>query len=267
MSTPRAVPARSNQSMPVRKRQILQPFICDLLDTRLTSAMTNYLKDRAILITGSSIGIGRETAYEFAKEGCKVVVTYYQDKKEAEEVAEKCLAIGAADVLVTQLNLMDDDSIRNTVKTTVERFGEISVLINNAGVMVHKRLKDQSFKEIEDQIRTNLEGMMKMTRESLPYVKDTIINIGSGLAFEGQENATSYCATKFGVRGFSRALSKELPQIKVYAVHPTGTATRMNNFRGKMPPEKVAKVILNTAKGEYKVDSGGDVRVEEVLAS
>lgn len=229
--------------------------------------MTNYLKDRAILITGSSIGIGRETAYEFAKEGCKVVVTYYQDKKEAEEVAEKCLAIGAADVLVTQLNLMDDDSIRNTVKTTVERFGEISVLINNAGVMVHKRLKDQSFKEIEDQIRTNLEGMMKMTRESLPYVKDTIINIGSGLAFEGQENATSYCATKFGVRGFSRALSKELPQIKVYAVHPTGTATRMNNFRGKMPPEKVAKVILNTAKGEYKVDSGGDVRVEEVLAS
>ncbi|MCJ7505831.1 SDR family oxidoreductase [Candidatus Bathyarchaeota archaeon] len=229
--------------------------------------MTIHLRDRVILITGSSVGIGRETAYEFAKEGCKVVVTYYQDRKEAEEVGEKCLAIGAPDVLVTQLNLMDDDSIRNTVKKTVERFGEISVLINNAGVMVRKHLRDQSFKEIEDQIGTNLEGLMKMTKESLPYVKDTIINIGSGMAFEGHENATSYCATKFGVRGFSRALSKELPNVKVYAVHPTATATRMNNFSGKMPPEKVAKVILNTAKGEYKVDSGGDVRVEEVLAS
>jgi 3-oxoacyl-[acyl-carrier protein] reductase len=229
--------------------------------------MTDNLKDKVVLITGSSVGIGRETAYEFAKEGCKLAVTYYQDKEEAEEIAEKCLAVGAPEVLVTQLNITDDDSIRNTVKKTVERFGEISVLINNAGVMVRKHLQDQSFKEIEEQIRTNLEGLMKMTKESLPYIRDTIINIGSGMAFEGQENATSYCATKFGVRGFSRALSKELPNIKVYTVHPTGTATRMNNFRGKMPPEKVAKVILNTAKGEYKVDSGSDVRVEEVASN
>lgn len=229
--------------------------------------MTNQLKDKVILVTGSSIGIGRETVYEFAKQGCKVVVTYFQDKKDAEEVAHKCLALGAPDVFITQLNLMDDDSIRNVVRNTVERFGEISVLVNNAGVMVRKTLKDQSFEEIERQIRTNLEGLIKMTKESIPHVRDMIINIGSGMAFEGGENATLYSATKFGVRGFSGSLAKELPKVKVYTVHPTATATRMNNFSGRMRPEQVAKVILNTAKGVYEADSGDDIRAEEVIPS
>jgi len=215
------------------------------------------------LITGSSIGIGRETAYKFAEEKCKVGVTYYKDEEEAEEVAKKCLAIGASDAVAIQLNVMETRSITRAVNGFIERFEEISILINNAGVVVEKHLADQSFEEIETQMRTNLEGMIKMTKKCLPYLKDTIINLSSGAGLEGYEDLTVYCATKFGIRGFTQALSKELPQVNVYTMFPPVTATRMNDFKG-VSPEAVAEVILNTVKGKYDVKSGGDIKFWKV---
>ena len=221
------------------------------------------LKAKVVLITGSSIGIGREAALKFAKEECKIGITYYKDEEDAKEVAKKCMAIGASDTLVNQLNVMETRSITNAVNRIIERFGEISILVNNSGIVVEKHLADQSFEEIEIQVRTNLEGLIKMTKECLPHVKDTIINLSSGAGLEGYEDLTTYCATKFGVRGFTQALSKELAQVKVYTMYPPVTATRMNNFQG-VPPEAVAEVIVNIVKGKYKVKSGGDIKFWEV---
>ena len=220
----------------------------------------NTLKDKAVLITGSSIGIGRETAFKFAEEGCKVVITYYKDKKEAENTSKKCIERGASYVIATQLNVMEDNSIKSCVKKVVDKFGKIDILINNAGIVVWKPLKEQSFKDIEEQIRTNLEGLIKMTRECLPYIKDTIINISSGAGKEGYGGLSTNCATKFGVRGFTQSIAQELQNIKVYSVNSGSTATRMNNFRGT-PPEKVAEIILRTAKGELKSNSDRDIDV------
>lgn len=218
------------------------------------------LKDKVVLITGSNIGIGRETAFKFATEGCKVIITYYKDKTEALDASKKCLELGASDVLITQLNVMDDNSIKDCVKNVIEKFKSVDILINNAGIVVWKALENQSYEDVENQIKTNLEGMIKMTKECLPYVKDTIINISSGAGKEGYGTLTVYCATKFGVRGFTQALAHELPKIKVYSVNPSSTATRMTNFRGD-PPEKVAEIILKTAKGEIKANSSRDIDV------
>lgn len=227
------------------------------------SKKESELENKVVLITGSSLGIGRETAYKFAKEKAKIVITYYKDKDEALKVSEKCLALGASDVLIVQLNLMDDNGIKNAVKEIIDKFKEVHILINNAGVVVWKYLKEQSKEDIESQIRTNLEGLIKMTRECLPYVRDTIINIASGAGKTGYADLTTYCATKFGVRGFTQSLAEEL-DIKIYSVNPTMTKTRMTDFQG-MEPEKVAEVILNTAKGKYRVSSGSDIDVQEVV--
>ena len=177
-------------------------------------------------------------------------------------VVKKCIEFGASETLVIRLNVMDNDSIRDAVKKIIDKFGRIDILINNAGVVVLKNLREQTFEDIENQVRTNLEGLIKITKACLPYIKDTIINIGSGAGLEGYEGLSTYCATKFGVRGFTQSIAHEL-NVNVFAVNPGTTATRTNNFRG-MAPEKVADVILNTAKGNYNIKSGSDINVWEL---
>ncbi len=218
------------------------------------------LKNKVVLITGSSIGIGREDAFRFSQAGCKVAITYYKDREDAEKTAKKCTDLGAADAFVFYLNVMDDTSIKTAVRQVADRYGKISILINNAGVIVWRRLEEQEFDDIASQIRTNLEGLIKVTKECLPFVQDTIINMASGAGLTGYADLTVYCATKWGVRGFTKSLAEELPKIKVYAVNPGAIATRMTDFRG-MAPEKVAEVVFNLASGKYRLKSGSDVNV------
>ena len=159
---------------------------------------------------------------------------------------------------------MDNKSIKDCVKKTIEKFNHIDILINNAGIVVWKNLKEQSFEDIENEVKTNLEGMIKMTKECLPYIKETIINISSGAGKSAFAGLSTYCATKFGVRGFTQAVSQELRGINVYSVNPGSTYTRMTNFAGTKP-EKVADVILRTAKGEIKADLSRDIDVWEFV--
>ena len=217
------------------------------------------LKDKVVLITGASEGIGRATAKTFAKEGCKLVITYCSHKTEADLAAKDCSSIGSPDVLVIQMDQTNDKSIQDCVKKAVAKFKKIDILINNAGVLTWKPLIKQSFKEIENQVRVNLEGLIKMTREALPHVKEMVVNISSGAGKTAYDELVPYCATKFGVRGFTQGLAMET-KIPIICVNPGMTATRMTNFKG-VPVEKVADVILNTTKGKYKTKSGGDVDV------
>lgn len=217
---------------------------------------------KTILVTGGSIGIGREDALAFAKEGHNIALTYYKDKEEAQQVVDLCLKEGATDAVSVYLNLMDSVSIRDAVSLVVRRFGRISVLINNAGVVIWKPLAEQTIEEIEIQIRTNLEGMIKLTKECLPYIDEAIVNVSSRAGLDGYENITAYCASKWGVRGFTKALAEELPELDIYAVNPGATATRMTGFEG-IHPKKVSEVILTLTKGGYKLESGADVNITD----
>lgn len=227
-----------------------------LIDISLLAKVISNM-DKVVLITGSSIGIGRYTAYEFAKAGDRVIVTYCKDREEADKTFEKCKELGMKDGLLLHLDLRDNLSIRECIRRSVEKYHSIDILINNAGVIAWKPLLEQSFEEIEDQVRVNLEGLIKMTREALPYVKEMIINIASGAGKYGFPELTTYCATKFGVRGFTQALAEEVP-LKVYSVNPGMTATRMTGYRG-VHPEAVARIIFNTAEGHYRKPSGSDI--------
>lgn len=220
---------------------------------------------KTVLITGASSGIGMETAFKFAKEGARLIITYRKDKKTTLAVMGKCKLFGARDVAVLKLDVTQNDDIRKAVDEVRRKFKKISVFVNNAGVLVEKPLAKQSDKEIETQLRVNLEGLIKLTRSFLPLISGMIINIAS---IRGKiaraDGVTPYTASKFGVRGFTQALAKEYPRLRVFAVNPDLTATPMTNFAGRSA-SSVAEVIVNAAKGKYGVKTGGDVDVWKVL--
>lgn len=220
--------------------------------------------DRVVLVTGSSLGIGRETALLFAKGGSSVVVTYHENEKEAEAVALACGRDGAPEVLVARLDVTDPNSIAECLARVLDRFGRIDILVNNAGTVVWNELAHQTASDIEAQIRVNLEGLIKVTKACLPHVKGAIVNVASLAAHQGMPTLTTYCATKFGVRGFTEALAHELPGIGVFSVSPGMTATRLSGYRG-VPPGDVAQIIVNTADGKYETPSGADVNVLDHL--
>ncbi len=218
------------------------------------------MKDSVVLITGSSNGIGREIAFAFAAEKAKVVVTYCRGRRSGQNTEKRCRQLGASETLLIPLDLRDNKSMATAVDSVVGKFGRIDILINNAGVVVWKPLKEQNLTDIEDQLRTNLEGLIKMTRICLPHVQDMIINIASGAGQTAFVDLAPYCAAKFGVRGFTQALAQEISRLKIYAVNPDMTKTRMTGFQGR-PPEEVARIVLYTAKGRYRKRSGSDINV------
>ena len=224
------------------------------------------LKNKIVLITGSSIGIGRETALAFAKEGSKIIITYNTNKEEAEKTLKECKKL--TECLLFNLDVTKTDSIKNVVKNVIDKFGSIDILINNAGIIVFKNFMEQSENEVENQININLIGLMNMTKIAIPYMKEDegiIINISSDAGKVGYGEIVPYCASKFGVRGFTKALALELPDnIKTYVVNPGLTATQMTNFQG-IPPKKVADIVVDTAKENLNKKSGDDIDIEDYL--
>lgn len=222
------------------------------------------LTDKTVFITGGSRGIGAETALTFAREGCKVVITFLGEVGKAEKIQKQCLAEGAKAAEIVQLNVKDRQSIKNAINKTVLAFGAIDILINNAGVIRWKKFEAQTDEDIEDQLHTNLEGLIKVTKQALPHVRNTIINIASGAGSHPVVDLSVYCATKYGVKGFSQVLAMEQSGLNIYTVSPTMTSTEMTDYHG-MPPEKVAEVIVQTAKDGCGQDSGSDIKVWQVI--
>jgi NAD(P)-dependent dehydrogenase (short-subunit alcohol dehydrogenase family) len=220
------------------------------------------LAGKSVLVTGASIGIGRETALRFAAGGCRVALTYAGHRAEAEEAARRCLGLGAPDAFAMSLQLGDDGDGCRVVEEVVERFGTLDVLVNNAGVISWSPFLEQDVRDIEDQILVNLLGTMRLTWCALPLLSDAVITVGSTATLHQSRTPPPYCASKWGLRGFVKALALEHPDKRIVSVHPTVTATRMNDMRG-MSPERVADVIYRVAAGEIAVEPGGDVDLRD----
>ena len=194
--------------------------------------MTIDLAGKSVLVTGASIGIGRETALSFAAVGCNVALTWREHRVEAEEAAQRCLDLGAPDAFATRLQLGDEAGVSHVVDEVVERFGGLDILVNNAGVISWEPFLDQDLEEIEEQILVNLLGVMRLTWYALPRLTGAVITVGSTATLHQSRTPPPYCASKWGLRGFVKALSLEHPDRRIVSVHPTVTATRMNPGRG-----------------------------------
>jgi NAD(P)-dependent dehydrogenase (short-subunit alcohol dehydrogenase family) len=222
------------------------------------------LTNKNILITGSSKGIGEAIAYAFAKEKAKVVVTYNSDLAGAEKVSDKCKELGASDVLIEKLNITDNESIGRLVEDVVAKFGHIDLLINNAGVIGWEKFENETFEEIENQLRTNLEGMIKITSVAFPQIKQGIINIASRAGHLPYPGRATYCATKFGVVGFTKSLALEYPDLKIFTVSPGAVKTEMWDFKEGIDPEVIAEYIVKAVKSEIPLKDG-DLNLWELI--
>jgi len=225
------------------------------------------LKDKIVVVTGSSSGIGMASAIKFAEKGAKVVVTYRVEKTEGEKVVKECSKHNES--ILLQLDITDSESIRHLRSEVLKRFGKIDVLLNNAGIIIWKKFIEQTEADISGQIDINLKGTIMVTRAFMPDLirqkKGLILNIASGAAKEPTIDLTVYCGSKFGVRGFTQALALELPEgVRTYCINPGMTATRMTGYQGT-PPEDVADVIVAAAEEKLDKKSGEDVDVWEYI--
>ncbi len=221
-------------------------------------------EDKTALITGASGGIGREIARELAKRGYRLALAYRSNKRAAERLAGACARLGAPEAFTVRCDIRNERSVRGAARKTVRRFGRVSVLVNNAGVNVMKPLRKQSFREIDAQLDINLGGLIKLTKMLLPHIDGTIINIASRAGKIAKPSMTVYCATKFGVRGFTQSLALEHPALRVLSVNPDRVATRMVGFQGR-PPRDVARVVADLLDGKRRAASGSDVDLWKVL--
>ena len=222
------------------------------------------MKGRVAFITGSSSGIGRETAFRFAQAGAKLVLTYNHGRRRGEEAEKRCRRLGAGETILIHLDVTEAVSIHDALKSVRKKFGGMDFLINNAGVGIFQPLKDQTVKNIERQIRTNLEGLIKVCHAFLPFIRKGIINIASAAGKTAYADMSVYCGTKFGVRGFTKAFAEEYPHLKILCVNPDLTATRLSEYEGR-PPAEVAETIFRAVSGRIKVAQGGDVDVWKVM--
>lgn len=192
------------------------------------------LKDKVAIVTGASRGIGRGIAKMFAEEGAKVIVNYNTSKNDASSLAEEIKKMGR-DVLLVQADVSKADQVKNMVRKTVERFGRVDVLVNNAGTLVPAKSFLESTEEGWDRtLDVNLKGAYLCCREVAPIMlkqkKGKIINISSvsGLYDKLGMGFVDYVSSKAGMIGLTRALAVHLgPAINVNAIAPGTVKTEI----------------------------------------
>ena len=220
------------------------------------------LEGKTILITGASLGIGRATAHAFARQKCRLILTYFKDEKEGMTARKECLEKGAKSVDLLPLDTGSEKSIRRFVRDVLKKRKKIDVLVNNAGIFIHQPLLAHTTADIGEEVGVNLLGPIRITHALLAHVNECVVNVASEAGRNAYPRMPVYCATKFGVRGFTKGMAIDYPHIRWYVVNPDYTATRMTHFKG-MNPSEVARVIRDVVKGTILMKNGGDVNVKQ----
>ena len=194
--------------------------------------MNGVLDGKIALVTGASRGIGRAVAVTLAQAGAKVVVNFAGNEKAAEETKNAIEQTGG-ECLLIKADVSDEVAVDKMITDTVEKFGGINILVNNAGITrdgLLPRMKEDDFDAV---INTNLKGVFHCTkavaRLMMKQRGGRIINMASVVGLTGNVGQTNYAAAKAGVIGFTKSAAKELASrsITVNAVAPGFIATDM----------------------------------------
>ena len=223
------------------------------------------LKDKTVVITGASSGIGRAAALEMARRGANVVLGARR-LEALEKTAAECRALGVRATAVAADVTKPEDCARLMAEA-----GEVDVLVNNAGFAIFDALAEAKPDELRAMMDTNYFGMVHCTQAVLPRMlqrgSGTIVNVSSIAGIMGYARMGGYCATKFAVIGFTEALRDEVlgRGVRVALVCPGTTETEffVKAERGKMPgasrlilavsPERVARAVCDAAEdGRYR---------------
>ena len=204
--------------------------------------------EKYALITGATRGIGKQIAITLAKQGYNIALNYRKENEELENTKKEIEEIGVQ-VLAVKGDVANFEDCENFVKQVIERFGQIDVLVNNAGItkdMLLIRMKKEDFEQVID---TNLVGTFNVTKNVVPYMMKTrsgrIINISSVVGISGNAGQTNYSASKAGIIGFTKSLAKEIAsrKILVNAVAPGFIETNMTDVLKDDVKQEIAKNI------------------------
>lgn len=222
-------------------------------------AGSGKLEGMAAIVTGGDSGIGRSVAVLFAREGADVAVVYLSEHADAEET-KRAVEDEGRNCLLIPGDVKDAAFCERAVQQTVDEFGRLDVLVNNAAYQQHgKRLEDISDAQLQETLDTNIGGYFHMARAALPHMGEgaCIINNGSETGIFGSKELIDYSATKGAVHAFTKALASNLLErgIRVNAVAPGPVWTPFN------PSDRPAEDV---AKFGQKSDMGRPAQPEEV---
>ncbi len=201
---------------------------------------SSKLNNRAALITGGDSGIGRAVAVLFAREGADVAIVYLREEQvDAEETRAAVEREGRRALLIPG-DVRDAGFCREAVERTVEEFGKLDILVNNAAFQQHqKSLEDVSDEQFDRTFKTNIYGYFYMAKAALRHMTEgaVIINTGSITGLEGSKELLDYSATKGAIHAFTKSLAQNLVErrIRVNCVAPGPVWTPLN------PADKSAK--------------------------
>lgn len=211
------------------QEQNSNPGIQKLMKPEPKSLAENYkasgkLDRKVAIITGGDSGIGRAVAIHFAKEGANVVVSYLNEHEDANETMKQITELGGQCLLIPG-DIGDSSHCEEIVSQTVNTFGDLHILVNNAAEQhPQNNFLDISKEQLERTFRTNIFSYFYMTKAALPHLEKgcTIINTTSVTAYKGNPTLIDYSATKGAVVSFTRSLSASLVEkgIRVNAVAP-----------------------------------------------
>lgn len=229
--------------------------------------MTERLAGKVAIVTGASRGIGRAISFSLAQEAATVVLaarSIIELQKTADNVSK---AGGKAEIVTTELT--NEDSIKNLVRITGEKFGRLDILVNNAGITHSAKLEETTTQDWERCLWVNARAPFILCREALRLLRQSnpayIINIASVVGVKGYPSQSAYTASKHALRGMTLSLAEELrdSSVRVHLLCPGGVDTGMvDNVRPDIKkedligPDEIAELVLYlvTHKGNAVLD-------------
>src|ERR1044072_8800952 len=245
----------------------------------------NTLINKVILVTGASRGIGAAVAKKIAGEGAKVIINYAGNKEEADQTVQLIKDAGG-DAIALKADVSNAGEVTAMFDAAIAHFGKIDVLINNAGVMITKLLKDTTDEDFTRQFEINVRGTFNTLREAATKLANggTIINTSTTLTRAMIPTYATYVATKGAVEQLTRVFAKEMGArgITVNAVLPGPTNTELfikgktqeqidrlaslNAFNRLGEVQDIAKVIVFLAGDDAKWISGQTIGLNGAMA-
>ncbi|TDM13845.1 3-oxoacyl-[acyl-carrier-protein] reductase [Macrococcus bovicus] len=208
------------------------------------------------LVTGASRGIGRAIALQLAEDGFDIVVNYAGSQDKAEEVVKEIERRGQKAVAI-QANIAQKSEVQDMIKSAIETFGSIDVIVNNAGITRDNLMMRMKEEEWQDVIDTNLTGVFNVvqsvTRQLLKQRAGTIINVSSIVGSIGNAGQANYVAAKAGVEGLTKTFARELASrnITVNAIAPGFIVSDMT--------DQLSEELQNGMKAQIPLGRFGDV--------
>ncbi|MBB5621544.1 3-oxoacyl-[acyl-carrier protein] reductase [Pedobacter cryoconitis] len=229
------------------------------------------LNGKVILVTGASRGIGAAIAHQLAAAGAKVIVNYAGGKEAADETVTSIQALGG-DAFAVQADVSKTDQVKNLFDAAIAHYGRLDVLVNNAGIMITKLIKDTTDEDFTRQFDINVKGTFNTMREAAERLADhgSIINFSTSVNRIMLPGYATYVATKAAVEQLTRVFSKEAGSrgINVNSISPGPTNTELftkgkpqevidrlaslSPFNRIGEPDDIAKLVVFLASDEAK---------------